>query len=246
MTDFYSDLIDNYDEMTRFSTRLPKLRETLKRTLSDNMPRTALDVACGTGVGAIALAQLGVDVIGTDPNADMIAKARMNAATLALTRVRFQTVAMQDNVPGLDPVEMVTCFGNSIPHVPRQELPAVAKRFRSYLKDGGKAIIQLKNFERILADGNRFVGADRNGEDTLVRFYDLGEGTVTFNVLRLNWDGERATQNWIQTELTAFTCDELKTTFLNAGFTSVTCHSSLDQKPFDAASSPDLVISAKV
>ena len=69
--------------------------------------RTVLDAGCGTGRVAIELARRGIDVVGVDLDADMVAAARRKApeltwlvADLATMRLdwRFALVAMAGNV----------------------------------------------------------------------------------------------------------------------------------------------------
>jgi SAM-dependent methyltransferase len=70
-------------------------------------PASVLDAGCGTGRVAIELARRGVDVVGVDLDADMVAAARRKApeldwhvddlATMALGR-SFDVVAMPGNV----------------------------------------------------------------------------------------------------------------------------------------------------
>lgn len=71
-------------------------------------PRTVLDAGCGTGRVAIELADRGVEVVGVDVNASMLAVARdlapslpwveSDLADLDLGR-RFDVVVMAGNVP---------------------------------------------------------------------------------------------------------------------------------------------------
>ena len=53
---------------------------TVRRALGSWRPRTALDVACGTGLSTRALAELGIAVLGLDPAAGMVAVARAATA----------------------------------------------------------------------------------------------------------------------------------------------------------------------
>ncbi len=75
-------------------------------------PKTVLDAGCGTGRVAIELARHGIDVVGADVDASMLATARNNAphvewvesdlAELDLGRV-FDVVVMAGNVPLFTP-----------------------------------------------------------------------------------------------------------------------------------------------
>lgn len=83
---------------------------SLVRSLS---PGSVLDAGCGTGRVAIELARHGLEVVGVDMDASMIAEARRLApaltwvladlATLALGR-QFDVVVMAGNVPLFCPV----------------------------------------------------------------------------------------------------------------------------------------------
>lgn len=76
--------------------------------VGDFSPRTVLDAGCGTGRVAIELARKGIDVVGTDVDASMLATARRLAAgitwvesdlaELDLGRT-FDVVIMAGNVP---------------------------------------------------------------------------------------------------------------------------------------------------
>lgn len=76
-------------------------------------PTSVLDAGCGSGRVAIELAKHGIDVVGVDMDASMIAEARRRApeltwvradlAGLALDRV-FDVVVMAGNVPLFCPV----------------------------------------------------------------------------------------------------------------------------------------------
>jgi ubiquinone/menaquinone biosynthesis C-methylase UbiE len=52
----------------------------LERRLRAHGARRVLDVACGTGQHAIALARAGFDAVGVDASDAMVARARENAA----------------------------------------------------------------------------------------------------------------------------------------------------------------------
>lgn len=89
-------------------------------------PRTVLDAGCGTGRVAIELARHGVDVVGVDVDASMVAEARRlgpdlawvlaDLTTLDLAR-SFDVVVLAGNVPLFCPVEgrhdlVLACAGH--------------------------------------------------------------------------------------------------------------------------------------
>jgi 2-polyprenyl-3-methyl-5-hydroxy-6-metoxy-1,4-benzoquinol methylase len=75
-------------------------------------PATVLDAGCGTGRVAIELARRGVEVVGVDADASMLATARRTGSTVAwhlhdLTTLdlgrRFDVVVLAGNVPLFTP-----------------------------------------------------------------------------------------------------------------------------------------------
>ena len=82
-------------------------------------PETVLDAGCGTGRVAIELGRHGIDVLGVDADASMIAEAKRLApemdwvqtdlATLALDR-HFDVVVLAGNVPLFCPVPTRTAL----------------------------------------------------------------------------------------------------------------------------------------
>jgi SAM-dependent methyltransferase len=90
-------------------------------------PSSVLDAGCGTGRVAIELTRHGIDVVGVDRDASMIAEARRRAAnltwieadlaTLALGRT-FDVVVLAGNVPLFCPPESRSALVNAcVAHV---------------------------------------------------------------------------------------------------------------------------------
>jgi len=90
-------------------------------------PQSVLDAGCGTGRVAIELAARGLDVAGSDINADMLAQARANApeiswtesdlAELQLGRV-FDVVVMAGNIIlFVNPGTEAACVAGAARHV---------------------------------------------------------------------------------------------------------------------------------
>lgn len=85
-------------------------------------PRTVLDGGCGTGRLAIELSRRGVDVVGVDLDADMIAAARAKAPEIEWHQASLADV---DDVLGPERVfDVVALAGNVIPFVDPAVRPA--------------------------------------------------------------------------------------------------------------------------
>ncbi len=72
-------------------------------------PKSALDLACGTGSFAINLAREGMTVIGLDLSESMLERARQKGQAVPALPVSFRQGDMRDfRLP--QPVDLVTCF----------------------------------------------------------------------------------------------------------------------------------------
>lgn len=237
---FYNALADQYDGMTRFSVRMHQQKEVLSAILAQFPARSAVDMGCGTGVHAIALAQLGLDVTGVDISASMLEKARAHARETDTT-LRFIEGDFLVRIPHA-PVDLLICLGNSLPHLEsRDALAAVLTHWRSLCAPGGRIIIQLLNYRRVLARGERIVNIRRDGSDTIVRFYDFLGDALQFNILTLHEDGSDISHALQSTRLTPFTEEDITAAAFAAKFSEVVAYGSLRFEPF-AENSTDLVV----
>ena len=95
-------------------------------------PKTALDLGCGTGVLCRLLREQGIRASGMDLSEGMIAIAREEDPE------GHYDVADMNRYRPAEPVELVTCTGDALNHIP--DLGDVARIFenvRQSLRDGG-------------------------------------------------------------------------------------------------------------
>jgi len=209
-------------------------------------PGRALDVGCGTGVYALALAERGIDVVGADPSSGMLEKARAKAARTGLD-VQWLETPMQNLSTGLDRnFDAVVCMGNTLPHVLterelRQSLSSMAER----LTDSGVLVLQLLNYTRVLSRRERIIGVDRKDNVEYVRFYDFLGERVAFNILRLAWRGSQCEHQLYAAELRPWKAEDLTVELAALGLTDIQTCGSLDFTPFDPSESATLMITAR-
>lgn len=103
-------------------------------------PKTAMDLACGTGVLCRILQENGMEASGMDFSAGMIAIARENS-----TGIHYDVADMITYHP--DRVfDLVTCTGDAVNHIP--DLEDVGRIFRNvldYLSPGGYFVFDILN-----------------------------------------------------------------------------------------------------
>jgi len=250
-TPLYDDF-DDYDRFVNWPSRLAYELPFIEKQLASVGARRVLDTACGTGMHAIALARAGYDVTGSDVSVGMIERARQNAAAagiqVAFAVAGFGEVAAQVG-GGFD---AVLCLGNSLPHaLTPAALAAALADFRVCLRPGGLLLVQNRNLDAVLMQRERWMEpqAHRDGdrEWLFIRFYDFhDDGLLTFNVMTLRRQGEGDWQQQVSgTQLWPQRQAELAQALAAAGFADITSWGDMQGAPFVAATSPNLIITAR-
>lgn len=244
--DFYANIAETYDEMTRFDERLQSEKAVLQKWVDRYQIQSAMDVACGTGLHSILLSGMGVRTVGADISDEMLQKAKLHAADMGV-KVRWVQSSLQElrqNIKG--EFDAVLCLGNSIPHLLNQsDLYTTFQNFSDLLKPEGIAVIQLLNYRRMLANKERIVGIHRQGKWEYIRFYDFQDERIQFNILTINWSGNKNTHSLNSTLLYPYGKEELEQALHKKGFTDLQYYGDMQFNPFELETSPNLVVVGK-
>jgi SAM-dependent methyltransferase len=241
---FYDALAPDYDLMTSFDDRFAKERPWFEAIVSKFAIRSALDAGCGTGFHSILLSRLGVTVAGVDASPAMIERARENARRLG-SAVTLHTGGFSEisslvaRIPGTPgPFDAVFCLGNSLVHLLTDaELNDALANFRSVVRPGGILVVQVLNYDRILAGKKELLGKREAGGVTFERKYAYHGETVTFTLSR----GDKSDA----VTLRPLTNAMLVRVCAVAGFADVSPFGDLSMGLFDPAGSSDLVLTAR-
>lgn len=253
----YDTFSTDYDRFVNWEGRLAAEMPFILHQLRAADAHRVLDVACGTGMHAIALAEHGFQVVGADVSRGMIEESRANAMT-ASVNVRFEVAGFGELAQRLavgdggQPFDALLCLGNSLPHVltPR-DLQGTLDDFSRCLGPGGLVLIQNRNFDAVLAERDRWMGpqSHREGESEwlFVRFYDFRtDGLLSFNVVTLHrQDGEPWREQVTSTRLWPLTQRELTEALRAAGLGGITTYGDMEGGAFDMEESPNLVVAAR-
>jgi glycine/sarcosine N-methyltransferase len=248
----YEAFSEDYDRFVKWESRLAAEVPFLTAQLQAVGARRVLDAACGTGQHAMALARLGYEVVGADASQGMIRRAKENASATGLS-VRFEVAGFGELVTRVgNGFDAVLCLGNSLPHVlTAADLRKALRDFIHCLAPGGLVLVQNRNFDRVLAERQRWMEPQgfRQGveEWTFLRFYDLlPRERLAFHVVTLHRQGDGPWQQRVgMTELWAQRRGVVEQAMAAAGFVEVLTWGDMAGAAFDPESSPNLVLTAR-
>ena len=177
MTRPYARYAEIYDRtgQDRFGAAMAKLAVEYLQVRGDNIA-SAIDLACGTGSAAIALARNGITVAGVDLEPAMLSKARANADAEGFD-IDFRLGDMR-RFGARTQVDLVVCFFDSVNYLgDEQDIAACFNSVAGCLKHAGWFVFDVNTINRLAHDWNdsTFVAYDEDDLLCLVRStYDAG------------------------------------------------------------------------
>lgn len=246
---FYDAFAADYDHFVNWPARLNSELPFIVNILSKAGAHSVLDVAGGTGQHAIALVKTGFAVSLVDISPEMVQQAKWNSADAAVELPSYQAGFGDLSALGTQ-YDAVICLGNSIPHIlDRGALQRAIVDMASIVKPGGVLIWQLRNFQRVLALQERYMGPQAwrtpEQEHLFIRFYDFIPPQVRFNLLHLQRSGNGKWEQTIeQTVLAPWTLAELRESLVVNGWENLSVYGNLSGEWYRADESSDLVLVA--
>lgn len=243
--DFYTALSQYYDEIFAVS------QDDMAFINSLIPPRgRVLDVGCGTGNKTVLLGNA-ADITGIDLDAGMIDRARVQharphiqyrqmdmrrltehfAPVSAAAAVNAVPAAASAPAPALGerPLDTVLCLGNTLVHLPEDELAPFLRSVRALLREGGSVVIQILNYDRILDRGVDTLPVIKTAHATFTRQYRWVDGQMHFvTAITLRDGGARMENDIILYPLRVAALERL---LLASGFRSVRWYGSFSGGP---------------
>ena len=155
----YEALAVSYDRLTNdvdYEATVAFYEEILKQ--EGLKPRTAVDLACGTGSVTAILARKGLQVIGVDMSEEMLTVASQKAADAWFICQKLQQLRLPKAV------DLAVCALDSLDYItdPEDCKEAIRKTYK-YLNPGGIFIFDVNTPEKLRAmDGQVFLDEDED------------------------------------------------------------------------------------
>jgi ubiquinone/menaquinone biosynthesis C-methylase UbiE len=229
-----------YNEFARFYTKgdWPRYSAQMAKILPTVMerfglwPMKILDLACGEGTFAVAMANMGLQVTGVDLSPEMLEIARERAATDGV-RVKF----LQQDMRSLSlrgRFDLVTCWFDSLNYL--LEIDDLSHTFAGVsrvLDENGVFIFDVNTIRALAVEwvGEPSYVHMNSGDSFLVSVpqYDAAAKIASLHIIGFARENER----WVRTDEVhrerGYTLHEIRQCLKGAGLRQIACWASLDK-----------------
>ena len=220
--DAYRDLAQSYDRLTSdvdYDATVDFYYEILDRERMT--PRTAVDLACGTGSIALRLAQRGLRVTAVDMSADMLTVAQQKAAEADLYP-QFVCQPLQELILPRG-VDLAVCALDSIDYIldPKDCQKAFHRIYKA-LNPGGCFIFDVNTPEKLRAmDGQVFLDEDDDVYCVWRGEFDRETNICSYGMDLFQRKGDVWYRSFEVHREYAYDAETLVRYLRNAGFTSI-------------------------
>lgn len=184
-------------------------------------PRTAVDLACGTGSVSVLLAQRGLQVIGVDMSEQMLCQASQKAVD---ADVPIQFVCQRlEHLYLPRGVDLAVCALDSLDYItdPEDCAQAIAKAYKA-LNPGGCFIFDVNTPQKLRAmDGQVFLDEDEDVYCVWRGEFDEKTNICTYGMDLFQRQGGAWHRSWEEHREYAYSAEQLKSYLKQAGFTSI-------------------------
>ena len=220
--DAYHALAVSYDRLTNdvdYRATVAFYEEILKR--EGLTPRTAVDLACGTGSVAWILAEKGMEVVGVDLSEEMLCVAQQKAQE-ASNRPIFVCQPLQAlRLP--KGVDLAVCALDSLDYITDPaDCKKAIQRVYKVLNPGGCFIFDVNTPEKLRAmDGQVFLDEDDDVYCVWRGSFDEKTNICSYGMDLFQRDGDLWQRSFEEHCEYAYSAQQLTEYLLQAGFTSI-------------------------
>ena len=228
----YEALAASYDRLTNdvdYGATVAFYREIL--AAEGLRPRTAVDLACGTGSVSVLLAKQGLRVIGVDMSEEMLTVAQQKADALT-NPPRFVCQKLQ-NLTLPRGVDLAVCALDSLDYitVPADCAEAIRRVYRA-LNPGGIFIFDVNTPEKLRAmDGQVFLDEDDDVYCVWRGEFDEQTNICTYGMDLFQRQGRCWHRSFEEHREYAYSARQLAEYLKAAGFTNIRVYADRRMEP---------------
>lgn len=220
--DAYRDLAVSYDRLTNdveYEKVVAFYNQILQR--EGLKPRTAADLACGTGSVALLLAQQGMQVVGVDMSEDMLCVAAQKAQGAENPPLYICQSLQQLQLARA--VDLAVCALDSMDYITDPEDCRLAiRRIYKALNPGGCFIFDVNTPEKLRAmDGQVFLDEDEDVYCVWRGEFDEKGNILSYGMDLFQRQGNVWHRSFEEHREYAYTAEQLVTYLHDAGFTAI-------------------------
>ena len=214
----YEALAVSYDRLTNdvdYEATVAFYEEILKQ--EGLKPRTAVDLACGTGSMTAILARKGLQVIGVDMSEEMLTVASQKAADAWFICQKLQQLRLPKAV------DLAVCALDSLDYItdPEDCKEAIRKTYK-YLNPGGIFIFDVNTPEKLRAmDGQVFLDEDEDVYCVWRGEFDEKTNICSYGMDLFQRKGNLWERSFEEHREYAYSADQLVGFLKDAGFTHI-------------------------
>ncbi len=220
--DAYRALANSYDRLTNdvdYEATVDFYWQILKEEGLE--PRTAVDLACGTGSVALLLAKKGLQVIGADLSEDMLCAASLKAQDMENPPLFVCQPLQKLRLPR--GVDLAVCALDSLDYItdPADCQEAIRRIYRA-LNPGGCFIFDVNTPEKLRAmDGQVFLDEDEDVYCVWRGEFDEATNICSYGMDLFQRHGDVWMRSFEEHREYAYTAEQLTDYLRQAGFTHI-------------------------
>ena len=220
--DAYHALAASYDRLTQdvdYEATVQFYEQILER--EGLKPRTAVDLACGTGSVTALLAAGGLEVVGVDLSEEMLTQAQQKTVEICpMPRFVCQRLEQLRLPRGVD---LAVCALDSLDDItdPENCREAIRRVYKA-LNPGGIFIFDVNTPEKLRAmDGQVFLDEDEDVYCVWRGDFDKQTNICTYGMDLFQREGEHWVRSFEEHREYAYSREQLTTDLKEAGFTHI-------------------------
>lgn len=240
---FYASIANLYDYIFPLS---PAQVNFAVEKIDDIKNKHLLEVGCGTGNLTLAIAEHCKTIVGVDLDSEMLSLAT-NKSKKGNIIFHEENMLFLDTLFSSNSFDGIICFGNTIVHLDSlSEIESFLRNCHLILKEKGKLLLQLINYERILNEQVDHLPTLENSTILFERNYDYlkSKHKINFKTKLFYKPNNEMIEN--EQFLFPITKNELLQLLKNNGFEVQKCFGNFKGEKLDENSVPLIIEAQKI